>query len=197
MAPHEKSDRRSRRSRRLIVDALVGLMGEKRYDRITVQDIVDRADVGRTTFYAQFRNKDDVLLGEFGRVLGLLHEERTVATAACDGGPLPSLSLFRHVHEQRSLFVALARGQAFDEHCAGVRRHLRAASMVRLAPGPAPGDPAVPPELVADFLAGALLGLVRWWLDQGLPQTPEEMDAIYRRLVTPGVRAAAGRGKDA
>ncbi len=52
MARQEKSDRRSRRSRRLIIDALLALMLEKRFDRITVQEIIDRADVGRTTFYA-------------------------------------------------------------------------------------------------------------------------------------------------
>src|ERR687893_2956576 len=97
MTPQEKSDRRSRRSRRLIVDALLALMQEKRYDRITVQEIIDRADVGRSTFYAQFRNKEDVLVSEIERVLGLLHEERR----ASEGDPavhlLPGAEFFRHV----------------------------------------------------------------------------------------------------
>ena len=82
----DEADRRSRRSRRLIVEALLALMREKRYDRITVQEIIDRADVGRTTFYAQFRNKEDVLESEIERVLGLLHAEHLV-TAAGPGRP--------------------------------------------------------------------------------------------------------------
>ncbi|MCA9880192.1 MAG: helix-turn-helix transcriptional regulator, partial [Thermomicrobiales bacterium] len=74
-----KADRRSRRSRRLIVDALLALMLEKRFDRITVQEIIARADVGRTTFYGQFENKEDVLHSEFERVFGYLQQEHLAA----------------------------------------------------------------------------------------------------------------------
>lgn len=59
----EPADRRVRRTRRALHQALIGLMLERGYARITVQDILDRADVGRSTFYAHFRNKDDLLVG--------------------------------------------------------------------------------------------------------------------------------------
>src|SRR5689334_24059575 len=60
-----RGDRRVRRTRRLLREALLALVAEKGYDRVTVQDVLDRADVGRATFYAHFRDKDDLLVSGF------------------------------------------------------------------------------------------------------------------------------------
>jgi AcrR family transcriptional regulator len=185
----EKSDRRSRRSRRLIIDALLALMREKRYDRITVQEIIDRADVGRTTFYAQFRNKEDVLESEFERVFNLLHEQHTRSGEEPADHILPSLGLFRHVHQHQPLFSALVHGLGMDQHEQGVRRYLRHHAAQQLAVAAGSRTLAVPTEIVADYLAGALLTLVRWWLDHELPYTPEQMEAIFQQLAMPGVQA--------
>jgi AcrR family transcriptional regulator len=185
-----KADRRSRRSRRLIVDALLALLQEKRYDRITVQEIIDRADVGRTTFYAQFRSKEDVLQSEFARVLGLLHEQHLASAEEPTEHLLPSLGFIRHVQEHQSLFSALIRGHGMALHEQAVHRHLRDHAMQQLAAVTAGADDlAVPPEIVADYLAGALLSLVHWWLDHGSLYTPEQMEAFFQQLAMPGVRA--------
>jgi AcrR family transcriptional regulator len=189
MARQEKSDRRSRRSRRLIVDALFALMREKRYDRITVQEIIDRADVGRSTFYAQFRNKEDVLVSELERVLGLLHEQHLASAEESAGHLLPSVGLFRHVHETQSFYPALVRGLASDPHYLAVHRYLRDHAAQQLALAAGSRTLAVPAEIVADYLAGALLTLVHWWLDHGLPYPPEQMAAFFDQLALPGVRA--------
>jgi AcrR family transcriptional regulator len=188
MERQEKSDRRSLRSRRLIIDALLALMQEKRYDRITVQEIIDRADVGRTTFYAQFRNKEHVLASEFERVLDLLHERDLASAEEPADQLLPSLGLFRHVQEQQPLYLALVRGQAFDPHHRAVHHLLRDHAARQLALAGGSRDLAVPPEIVANYLAGTVLGLVHWWLDRGLQQTPEQMEAFFQQLVMPGVR---------
>ncbi|MFG3616441.1 TetR/AcrR family transcriptional regulator [Nocardia sp. NPDC047654] len=58
----DSADRRVRRTRALLHRALIELMVERAYDRITVRDILARADVGRSTFYAHYRDKDDLLL---------------------------------------------------------------------------------------------------------------------------------------
>jgi AcrR family transcriptional regulator len=188
-----KDDRRSRRSRRLIADALLALMREKRYDRITVREILERADVGRTTFYAQFRGKDDVLASEFGRILGLLHERHLAATDQPGDQFIPGLSLFRHIQEQRPLYEALVRGDAFDQHRRAVHRHLRDHVLRQLALATGSPDLAVPPEIVADYLVGTLLTLVHRWLEHGMPYTPEQMEMFFERLALPGVRAVLQR----
>src|SRR5918995_455138 len=189
MARQEKSDRRSRRSRRLIIDALLALMLEKRFDRITVQEIIDRADIGRTTFYAQFRNKEHVLESELERVFGLLHAQHLASPEEPANQLLPSLGLFRHVQEQQPLYPSVVRGLASDPHYLAVHRMLqdRAAEQLALAGGSQ--KLAVPPEIIADYLAGTLLTLVHWWLDHGSPYSAEQMEVFFQQLVMPGVRA--------
>ena len=189
MTRQEKSDRRSRRSHRLIVDALLALMQEKRYDRITVQEIIDRADVGRSTFYAQFRNKEDVLISEIERVLGLLHEWHSESPEEPVDNILPGAQFFRHVQETQLFYPGLLRGLSTDPHYLAVHRYLRDQTAQRLALVAGTRSLAVPPELIADYLAGAFLTLVHWWLDHGMRYTPEQMGAIFQQLTTPGVRA--------
>jgi AcrR family transcriptional regulator len=189
MARQDKTDRRSRRSRRLIVDALLALMREKRYERITVQEIIDRADVGRSTFYAQFRGKDDVLEREMERVFGQLQDRHRAAATERAEQLLPSLEFFRHVHAQQALYPALIRGLASDPHYLAVQRTLRDQAAAQLALAADGRALAVPPEIVAEYLAGALLTLVHWWLDHGVSYTPEQMEGFFRQLVLPGVRA--------
>lgn len=187
----EKTDRRARRTRRLLGAALIALLQEKRYDRITVQDLIDRADVGRSTFYAHYRDKEDLLISEFARVLDELG--RHLGGGAGDERLVPSLELFRHVRDHHDLYRALLRGGGAELLFARGHAHLREAIAGRLAALPAAGrTPAVPSAIVADYLAGALLTLLRWWLDRGMPHPPEEMEAIFLRLALPGVQAALG-----
>src|SRR3954468_15906060 len=108
-----KADRRSERTRQLLSAALIALMLEQRYDEITVQDIIDRANIGRSTFYAHYLDKEDLLISEFTRVLDTLspHIEQL--------GPgehsAPSLvPFFRHVEQHHRLYTALVRGGGID-----------------------------------------------------------------------------------
>jgi AcrR family transcriptional regulator len=187
-----RGDRRTRRTRRAIVDALIALMQERRFDRISVQEIIDRADVGRSTFYAHFRDKEGVLTSEFVRVIAALHEQ-----IEDNGTPdelfLPSLGLFRHVAAQHALFRALVRGHGVEILFGAAQRELQARAergLTALLAGC--NTPAVPVPVLADYLAGTFLSLLRWWLDRRMPHTPEEMEAIYRRLVMPSVREIVG-----
>jgi len=164
------------------------LMLEKRFDRISVKEIIDRADVGRTTFYAQFRNKEHVLESVLERVFGLLHAQHLASAEEPAGQLLPSLGLFRHVQEQQPLYPALVRGLATDPHYQAVHRLLRDRAAEQLALAGDSRKLAVPPEIIADYLAGTLLTLVHWWLDHGSPYSPEQMEAFFQQLAMPGVR---------
>ena len=80
---HQKQDRRARRTRQLLRDAFVALLKEKRYEDVSVQDIIERADVARSTFYVHYVDKEDLLVGRWGvfasnlgvHADGLKHEE--------------------------------------------------------------------------------------------------------------------------
>ena len=62
---YQNADRRTNRTRKLLQEALVSLILEKGYEKVTVQNVIDRANVGRSTFYAHFQNMDDLLLSQF------------------------------------------------------------------------------------------------------------------------------------
>lgn len=182
-------DRRTRRTRRLIGEALIALMLEKRYDRITVREIVERADVGRSTFYANFRDKEAVFVGEFERVLDLLHR-RFAEDAGGQDTLLPSLALFHHVREQEALYRALVRGHGVETLYAAGQRHLAARIEQRLAALARDGATLeLPPSLLAGHVTSTFFTLLRWWLDGGMAQSPEQMADYYERLTLPVIRA--------
>jgi AcrR family transcriptional regulator len=185
-----KADRRSQRTRQQVSAALVGLMLEKRYDEITVQDIIDRANIGRSTFYAHYLHKDDLLVSDFTRMLDTLRQHIEEAEGG-DQFVSPGVALFfRHVQDHHQLYKALVRGGGLDLVYKKGHEHLRHNIVQHLqAHIPADHMPAPPLQLVADYAAGALLTMMKWWLDNHMPYTPEQMDELYRQLVVPGVRA--------
>ena len=164
----------------------------QRYDGITVQDIIDRANVGRSTFYAHYLDKEDLLVSEFTRVLDALSEN--IAQLDPDGGAPPSLApFFRHVHEHYPLYKALVRGGGIDLLYKKGQERLRQNIEQQLRSGiPAERTPAAPLSLVASYIAGAILTMLTWWLDQEMPYTPERMDAMFQQLVLPGVQGTLG-----
>src|SRR5207247_11310009 len=92
MAKAKKTDRRVRRTRQLLQDALIAMVIEKGYDATTVQDIIDRANVGRATFYAHFADKQTLLTSRLEDLRGVLTERRRHAS-----GPLGfSLAMLEH-----------------------------------------------------------------------------------------------------
>ena len=183
----ERTDRRSARTRRLLSEALVALLQEKRYDEITVQDLLDRADVGRSTFYAHYHDKEDLLTGELERVVDVLGSH--LGSGAGDWAiGIPSLGLFQHIQEHAKLYRALARGDG----AAGIGRvlHRLLSQRVEQELTARAGRPV--PELtrvlIAQAVAGTFLTLLRWWMDNGTAVTAEQIDSHFRRLLLPGIR---------
>src|SRR5215216_5723876 len=95
----KRDDRRSRRTRRMLGEALMTLMLEKRYDTITVQEIIDRANVGRSTFYAHYLDKDDLRQSAIADLVALFG--RHMDHSAGSQRIIPSLELLRHVRESQ------------------------------------------------------------------------------------------------
>ena len=188
----KKVDRRVCRTRRSLSDALVGLILEKRFDAITVQEVIDRADVGRSTFYAHFRGKEDLFLSDWKRLLDgfVAHIEWGRAGR---GRFVPVRWLFGHVGEFRRFYRALVRSRKtewlFETGRAHLTESIESSLTSWLSGRPAP---SVPAPVLASYLACEIVGLLRWWLDHDMPDTPERMDEIFHALVAPGFRAALG-----
>jgi len=182
----DKQDRRSQRTRHSLSEALVKLIREKDYNTITVSDIIQRANVGRSTFYAHYRDKDDLLVGELDRVIDVLdrhiphesHEENSF---------FPSLGLFRHVGEEYDLYRALVWGSGVDLLFKHVQKSLSKRIEQSLQESRREFD--VPIPILANFVAGSFLTLLKWWLDNKMIYSPEQMDEIFKKLTVPGVES--------
>lgn len=182
----EPKDRRVRRTRQLLIDALLALIVERGYEALSVQDILDRADVGRSTFYAHFHDKEDLLHAAFGRLRSVLTLPAPGAAPA--GLATLSLALFRHTDTQRALYQAMVGRPSgallMRALHALLSEQLRAHLAQQAAPIP------VPAEVAVAYYVSALLGLLTWWLDAPRGYSPEEMDELFRRLVRPALAGA-------
>jgi AcrR family transcriptional regulator len=185
----QKADRRSQRTYRLVCSAFGELLSEKPYDEIQVQDILDRAGIGRTTFYAHFFDKEDVLDSMAEQMLEMFTHQIIHSTAK--QRVVPSLELFQHVYQsQPQHFRALMRGHAGE--------HLWEALQTALCRAIEPAletlcaekrSPPIPLPVVSQYLASAFLTLLKWWLSADMPYPPEQMESIFQQLALPGVWA--------
>ncbi|MBW3533708.1 MAG: TetR/AcrR family transcriptional regulator [Gemmatimonadetes bacterium] len=178
------------RTRRRLKQALLQLIEEVDYDDITVADIADRADVGRSTFYSHFGSKEDLLFDQFDVWLLSLADAAPAAGAKpdpADPGFRFSLPLLRHVGSDTRLFQAVMGSRS------GARVRRRATQLVtavarrelarRGRPEMAGVDADADLDARAHAVAGAFLGLAAWWMDASRDLTPEAVDALFQATV--------------
>lgn len=185
-----KPDRRVQRTRKHLHEALRALILEKRYDKITVQDIIDRADVGRSTFYAHFLDKEDLLVKGL-QMYGMAFNERMKSAehAANREHVVHSLAFFQHAYENEDLYRAMLNGGGADFLQSTAREHITANIQAHLGnelAGGALNDNTF--QVVTHFLAGALMSILMWWLNNGMPMPPAEINAMYQDLALPSIR---------
>lgn len=191
-------DRRVQRTHKLLHQALMSLIAEKKYELITVQEILDRADVGRSTFYTHFRDKDELLVEGFQQFKNRLASAQASAAASSKSYERIigfSLAMFEHVNEYRRVLRALlhSNGEVI------VRRHLHSALAGLIQPEVkallrerVSGHCAVSPELLTHFLVSTYISVLTWWLNSKNPVPPKSVDAAYRQLVLPCLASIIG-----
>ncbi len=155
-----KPDRRVQRTRQLLQDALIAMMIEKGYEATTVQDIIDRANVGRATFYAHFADRETLLASRIEDLRAMLTQQQRQALASPGG------------LRDRGLGFSLVVG--LDLKAMGFK------------------GTAEERALAVEYIAGAFMSVLTWWLDRGAKLPPQEVDEIFRRLVMHGVAAELG-----
>jgi AcrR family transcriptional regulator len=184
-------DRRVVRTRQALGSALVELMLARRFDDISVQQVLDRARVGRATFYAHFRNKNDLLLSDAERFFGML-EGHFLANVGDSRRVAPVAELFAHVADyhrfHRALEQSALREPVYDLLTGHLARLIER-RMAELCPGA--GAPSLPPAAAARMFAGALMEMMRWWLNRGAQPDAREMDAQFHEIVWGGLARMA------
>jgi len=181
---HSKHDRRSQRTRHLLSAAFVQLLKEKGYSAITVSDIIERANIGRSTFYSHYRDKDDLFVGELDRVIELLSHR---APHQEDMPFFPSLGLFQHVGEEYELYKSLVWTPGIDL----LIKHLQTSLSHRIEQGlqNSQQEFELPIPILASFISGSFLTLLKWWLENKMTYPPEQMNEMFNKLTMQGLES--------
>ena len=185
-------DRRSIRTKAMLQHALNSLIRKKDYEAITIKDICDAANVGRSTFYAHYTSKDDLKRRGFEKLRKELVDRQREAQAAPgdikDRSLGFSLTMFEHARDHRDHYRALIGSRGGTVSLGSIRKILSDLVRDELA-GTADKNSAdtIPRELVVQYVVGAYMAVMTWWLDGGAKLPPPRIDAMFRRLATQGI----------
>lgn len=184
-------DRRQLKTRNAIFRAFTELLNDRNYFSITVQDIIDRADIGRSTFYAHFETKDDLLKALcrelFDHIIfTAMDKQDTHGLYACSNA---SHSVFchilQHLQENDNNILTLLSCQDSPIFLSYFKSGMEELVRTHLLKDPAVGKPDVPREFLINHIAGSFVEMVQWWLIGGCTQSPQELDACFRAVTEP------------
>ena len=181
----EHVDRRVRRTKKSLAEALIDLALEKAYDEITIQEITDRADIGYRTFFRHYSDKDelleDVLSTEMMAMRALMAPPPPEFFMDPDIQPAvlaDSAIIFRHVQEHSDLYrVLLLSDRTIVQPIKTIAIREFKANYGPLI------DTEIPFDIIAHHMVSAMIALLRWWLDNDMSFTPEEMGEYSLRLI--------------
>jgi AcrR family transcriptional regulator len=222
--PPKNLDRRVQKTRNLLQDALIDLVAEKGYESVTIQEILDKANVGRSTFYAHFQDKDQLLHSILDRLDELfVQHEKQFLNAKKNFGKAdmmnlahefsPTLSLFQFIGQNHRFFKAMLGNRGYGifakpvydyvfAHIHGIFTKPAHADVFADRHGPFNMQRSrekfgsLESEIAAHYFVSALMGILVWWTEQDLPCTAEVIDGLFRELAIPsfGQVLAANHG---
>ncbi len=184
-------DRRQKKTRDAIFGAFTALLSEKHYSRITVQDIIDAADIGRTTFYAHFETKEFLLkeLCEelFAHIIdtamGLPHGHHH---DFCDNRTdSVFLHLLNHLQENDLHILELLAGENNELFLRYFKENLKKLVVSQYAEGGRLDRSHLPKDFLVDHIAASFVETVRWWLSRGMRESPETVTAYFLATIEP------------
>lgn len=182
-------DPRVVRTRRRLGQALLELIGEVGYDAITIEQLAERADVARSTFYAHYGHKDDLLFAGFVDWLLSFAREAAGSRDLAGGEETAafhfrfSLPLLRHARHQAGFFQStIVRGSGdrvrrrlTAEIASAARTELEWAGRLQVESAAA--------EARGRAVAGAFVALLEWAFGLDRPWDPEELDRVFQATV--------------
>lgn len=184
-------DRRQKKTRAAIFSAFSALLAEKSYNKITIQDIIDTANVGRTTFYAHFETKDDLLkeLCEelFGHIIGSAMDCTHTRGLYSDGSAPESVfcHLLQHLRENDNNILGLLSCESRELFLRCFKNGLDELVGSQLVDQHRTADCRIPRDFRINHISGSFVEMVLWWIKGRMKQTPEELDGYFRAVIGP------------
>ena len=184
-------DRRQKKTRSAILGALSSLLTEKNYDHISVQEIADRADVGRSTFYAHFETKDDLLRElcdelfdhVFSYAPDVDHDHDFTQTK---GEPYAVIThILYHLRDNRRNILGILGSESGDRFLRFFRQYLTELYISHMLEGLERRKLSIDPRFLVEHISASFVNLVQWWIRGGLEQSPEELTLYFKALISP------------
>lgn len=176
-----KVDRRVQRTQDLLGEALISLTLEKGYDRITIQEITERANVAYSTFFRHYRDKGELLAAQLSKTIEDLIDRINAASAETSGDG-DGIVIFEHIQEHSTLYRVLLRSMETLAVRQRITEMIAAINLKTCQSFYQPGV-LVPPPVAANHMAASLLALIEWWLVHNMPYPVEQMAQIYEQMV--------------
>ena len=185
-----RHERRRLQTRNQLIQTTLKLVLEKGYDAITIQDVTDRADLGRGTFYIHFKDKADVVWAAIQDMMREMEQEaHTQINRGMNQVEYYALrNIFRHAENNRDLYRVVFGGQGSAMLAGRVQDLLSRILLydIQNMPGPRNRESEIPDEMLAQMLTGLITRLLFWWLEKPHPYSAEQMAAftyemLYRR----------------
>ncbi len=195
--PKKQIDRRVRRTRRALQEALIQLILEQGYDSVTIEEITDRADLGRTTFYLHFKDKEELFMHAIDTICEDFIEKHENLLALIDhpGNTLTTLQMnlderilyhiFNHARNHADLYQVMLRGEGSAKASRRFSTVIKDETIKRLKSVEGLKT-KVPLKVFAVFFSGTLIEMVTWWLENNQPYSIQEMVQYYQQMFTHG-----------
>lgn len=193
-----KPDRRIGKTRAAIYQALNDLLHEKKYANITIQEIIDRANVGRTTFYQHFTDKDTLLMNCIENIFESLSNHLTDQTPPNHESRLiPVAEIFAHIRENSRLINGILMSDSgeilFDKFKQYWGEKTEPYLLKHLPEGK---QPKIPIAILTNYVTTTLIELLRWWMKSGKEYTPEQMEKYFFDLIIPSITSMLDEKKE-
>ena len=184
-------DRRQKKSREAIFNAFTSLLSEKNYNQISVQEIIDTADVGRTTFYAHFETKDyllkDLCEELFGHIIdkamGLPHGHYHYSCGNATDSVF--LHLLRHLQENDRHMLELLSSQNNDLFLRYFKSNLKKLIISQYAQKGLLKNSKLPEDYLVNHITSSFVETVSWWLSHDMKESPEQITEYFLKTIEP------------
>ena len=194
LATKRGTDRRVQRTRKLLQEALVSLIREKDYDSIAIKEILDRADVGRSTFYTHFRDKDELFVGVIHEMLHSVQPAQVPPSAKPYQKilwfSLPIFEYHDHHRRQPGVRIGLRGRTILHEHLREALAELIGEDAQREFQLWRKRGSGFPPALLVHYVTSTFILILNWWLESKNPLSPEKINDLFLALVLPTLNAA-------
>ncbi len=184
-------DRRQKKTREAIFQAFARLLSEKNYNQISVQEIIDTADIGRTTFYAHFETKDFLLkeLCEelFNHIIdtamGLPHGHYHYSCGNAKDSVF--LHLLRHLQENDRNVLGLLSSQNNEIFLRYFKSNLKNLIITQYADKGMLKNSKLPEDYLVNHISSSFVETVDWWISRKMKETPEEITEMFLGVIEP------------